>query len=254
MMRIEIRIQEEASDHVARDSPIKVKNLFVVPVFMDGKAAGANQRTHWDNTYQSSGDFFGHEPSEFGMGAMRTFVANGAKKVVELGCGQGRDTIHFLKHGLDVVAYDYSGTCVDQLKERAKKLGFEKNLTAEVRDLRHGIPLQEESVDGVFSHMFFTMHLNENELAYIFKECHRVLKHGGMNIYSVRNIKDPHYGQGKHHGEDMWENQLGFVVHFFSPEKVQRLAVGYDLLYTKEFDDTSPPFTKKLYEVVLLKP
>jgi SAM-dependent methyltransferase len=185
---------------------------------------------------------------------MRTFVANGTKKVIELGCGQGRDTLHFLKHGLDVVAYDYSGTCVDQLKERAKKLGLDKNLTTEVRDLRHGIPLPDESVDGVFSHMFFTMHLNENELAYIFKECHRVLKHGGMNIYSVRNIKDPHYRKGKHHGEDMWENQMGFVVHFFSPQKVQRLAVGYDLLYTKEFEDPSGPFTSKLYEVVLLKP
>jgi predicted SAM-dependent methyltransferase len=98
------------------------------------------------------------------------------------------------------------------------------------------------------------MHLTETELAFIFKECRRVLKHGGMNIYSVRNVNDPHYKKGTHRGEDMWENPMGFVVHFFSLEKVQRLAVGYDLLYTKEFEDTSPPFTKKLYEVVLLKP
>jgi hypothetical protein len=102
--------------------------------------------------------------------------------------------------------------------------------------------------------MFFTMHLTENELAYIFKECHRVLKHGGMNIYSVRNIRDPHYKKGRHHGEDLWESEAGFVVHFFSIEKVQRLADGYDLLYTKEFDDPTPTYTRKLYEVVLVKP
>lgn len=205
-------------------------------------------------TYQSTADFFGHEPSEFGTGAMRTFLANGAKKILELGCGQGRDTLHFLKHGLEVIAYDYSETCLTQLMDKAKKMGLDKNLTVEHHDLRKGIPLPDESIDACFSHMFFTMHLNENELALIFKECHRILKHGGMNIYSVRNVHDPHFKKGVHRGEDMWENQMGFVVHFFSMEKIQRLASGYDLLYTKEFDDNSPPFTKKLYEVVLLKP
>lgn len=213
-----------------------------------------NQKNHWDMTYQSTADFFGHEPSEFGTGAMRTFLANGAKKILELGCGQGRDTLHFLKHGLEVIAYDYSETCLNQLMEKAKKMGLDKNLTVEHHDLRKGIPLLDESIDACFSHMFFTMHLNENELAFIFKECHRILKHGGMNIYSVRNVHDPHFKKGIHRGEDMWENQMGFVVHFFSMDKIQRLAVGYDLLYTKEFDDNSPPFTKKLYEVVLIKP
>ena len=213
-----------------------------------------NQKNHWDKTYQSTADFFGHEPSEFGMGAMRTFLANGANKILELGCGQGRDTLHFLKHGLEVIAYDYSETCLNQLMDKAKKLGLDKNLTVEHHDLRKGIPLADETIDACFSHMFFTMHLNENELALIFKECHRILKHGGMNIYSVRNVHDPHFKKGVHRGEDMWENQMGFVVHFFSMDKIQRLASGYDLLYTKEFDDDSPPFTKKLYEVVLLKP
>lgn len=221
---------------------------------MDGNVETSSQRNHWEKTYQSSSDFFGHEPSEFGMGAMRTFIANGDKRILELGCGQGRDTIHFLKHGLEVIAYDYSETCVTQLLEKARKAGIDKNLTAEARDLRNGIPLPDESVDAVFSHMFFTMRLTESELAFIFKECHRVLKHGGINIYSVRNTKDPHFQKGKHHGEDLWENQAGFVVHFFTIEKVQRLAEGYDLLYTKEFDDPTPTYTRKLYEVVIVKP
>ena len=47
---------------------------------------------------------------------------------------------------------------------------------------------------------------------------------------------------------------MGFVVHFFSAEKVRRLARGYELLRITEFEDPSPPFTKKLYAVVLRKP
>jgi hypothetical protein len=43
------------------------------------------------------------------------------------------------------------------------------------------------------------------------------------------------------------------VVHYFSEDKIRRLAEGYDIVHIREFDDTSPPFTKKLYEVLLRK-
>lgn len=102
--------------------------------------------------------------------------------------------------------------------------------------------------------MFFTMELTEAELERIFSEVRRVLKPDGLNLYSVRNDHDPHCGQGTHVAEDMWQNPMGFVVHFFSVEKVRRFAKGYELLWVKEFDDPPPPFTKKLYEVALNKP
>ena len=85
-------------------------------------------------------------------------------------------------------------------------------------------------------------------------ECRRVLRPGGLNIYSVRNDHDPHYGKFTPKGKDMWQNPLGFVVHFFSESKVSRLSTGYDVLWIKEFEEPSPPFTKKLYEVALRKP
>ena len=99
--------------------------------------------------------------------------------------------------------------------------------------------------------MFFTMHLKEGELASIFKEVLRVLRPGGLNIYSVRNVNDSHFRRGRHVEEDMWEMN-GFVVHYFSMEKVERLASGYEILSVEEFEEGSLP--KKLYQVVLRKP
>ncbi|MDW5564061.1 MAG: hypothetical protein SA339_12645, partial [Methanomassiliicoccus sp.] len=55
-------------------------------------------------------------------------------------------------------------------------------------------------------------------------------------------------------GEDMWKNPMGFVVHFFSEDQLRQLSKRYELQWIKEFEDRSPPFTKKLYEVVLRKP
>jgi ubiquinone/menaquinone biosynthesis C-methylase UbiE len=221
---------------------------------MQTQDGSVDQQKHWDLTYKQMIDFFGLEPSELGHSALRVFKANDIKRVLELGSGQGRDTWLFLKNHLNVIAMDYSETAILQMEERAKKIGVDRQLELKVHDARWGIPLPDNSVDAIYSHMFFTMEIKEKELEHIFKECLRVLRPGGLNIYSVRNDRDPHFKQGVHRGEDMWQNPMGFVVHFFSEEKVHRFAMGYDLLWIREFDDTSPPFTKKLYEVVMRKP
>jgi SAM-dependent methyltransferase len=213
-----------------------------------------NQHLHWDNTYVKKADFFGTAPSDFGVRAAATFEQHGLRRILELGCGQGRDTFLFLQRGFDVTALDYAEAGLRQMQERAAALGVDKALALQPCDVRKGVPFPDQSFDGCFSHMFFTMQLSEKELEHIFGEVLRVLKPGGLNIYSVRNDHDPHCGKGKHMGEEMWQNPMGFVVHFFSAEKVKRLAKGYDLLVLNEFDDPSPPFTKKLYEVVLRKP
>ena len=55
-----------------------------------------------------------------------------------------------------------------------------------------------------------------------------------MNIYTVRHAGDAHYQTGMHRGEDLWEVG-GFIVHFFSKEKVAHLAAGYNIATTEEF-------------------
>ncbi len=43
-------------------------------------------------------------------------------------------------------------------------------------------------------------------------------------------------------------------MQFFSAKKVRRLATDFEILSLKKFEDPSPPFTKKLYAVVLRRP
>jgi SAM-dependent methyltransferase len=210
-----------------------------------------NQREHWESIYRDFPERFGTEPSHIGLGALKILMEEGANTILELGCGQGRDTVLFLQEGMKVIALDYSRTCLNQLEDNARVLGLEGLLELKEQDLREGIPFPDDSIDACFSHMFFTMQLSEDELAAIFSEVLRVLRSGGFNIYSVRNIDDPHFLHGTHMGEDMWEMN-GFVVHYFSEEKVRRLAKGYDIVSIDEF--TEGPLPKRLYQVVLRKP
>ncbi|NBK26294.1 MAG: class I SAM-dependent methyltransferase [Spirochaetia bacterium] len=210
------------------------------------------QQSLWNGSYASNPDFFGSEPSELAKSSIAIFKQRGSKTVLELGCGQGRDTWYLIEAGLDVTALDYSEAGICQMRKRAEELGVECRL--EVHDALQALPFPDNHFDAVYSHMFFTMRFDMDQLQFMFKECLRVLRPGGIHVYSVRNYNDMHYGKFEPRGEDTWENPLGFVVHFFSEEKVRSLADGYHVIDIKEFVEGAPPFNKTLFEVVLAKP
>jgi SAM-dependent methyltransferase len=213
-----------------------------------------SQKKQWDNTYQNTQDFFGKEPSELATSALPTLKDHDVRTVLELGCGQGRDTWYFARNGMAVTAMDYSESGICQMQEAAKRGNLDEAVTAKAHDAREPLPFPDGSFDAIYSHMFFTMEFTEEEVSMMLDDCRRVLRPGGLNIFSVRNDHDPHYGKFEPRGKDMWKNPMGFIVHFFTEEKLRQLSRGYELLWIKEFEDRSPPFTKKLYEVVLQKP
>jgi hypothetical protein len=71
------------------------------------------------------------------------------------------------------------------------------------------------------------------------------LRPNGLSIYTARNTKDPHYGKGTHRGEDMYEVD-GFMVHFFSREKIASLAEGFRIISVEEFAEGDLPRTLSL--------
>ena len=213
-----------------------------------------DQRSHWDRVFKDAEDYFGAGPSAFGLQALRMFKEAGAKDILELGCGQGRDSCLFAQEGFTVTALDYSESGICHMRDRVSTLCLSRNIRCVVQDARSGIPLPDASVDAVYSHMFFTMELREKDVQSILDECRRVMRPGGLNLYSVRNDHDPHFRKGVHRGEDMWQSAAGFVVHFFSEEKVRMLAEGYEIVHIREFDEPAKHYTRKLYEVLLRKP
>jgi ubiquinone/menaquinone biosynthesis C-methylase UbiE len=218
-----------------------------------GRLPDKDQRLHWDETYKME-DFYGTKPSLLAARALELFKDAGVENLLELGCGQGRDTWFFAKNGIKVYAIDYSDASICQMRERAKERSLDKLITLKVRDLRRGIPLPDESIDAVYSNSFFDMELLEDEIFSIFQECLRVLKPGGLNIYSVRCEHDPQFRKFVHLDEDMYQNPMGFVVHFFTEEKIDRLSDGYDVESITEYEVPATSFNKVKYEVVLRKP
>src|SRR3972149_3760531 len=176
------------------------------------------QQPHWEKAYSEEPDFFGQEPSFSALKASEQFKKEGKTHILELGPGQGRDTLFLAKNGFQAHALDYSEKAVVAINQKALSLGLSQSITAIRHDVREPLPFDNESFDGCYSHMLYSMALTTGELEVLFQEVRRVLKPDGLNIYTVRHTGDAHYRKGSYRCEDLFEIN-GFAVHFFSREK-----------------------------------
>ena len=67
------------------------------------------------------------------------------------------------------------------------------------------------------------------------------------SIYTVRNHTDSDFKKGTHRGEDMYEMN-GFIVHYFSENKIKSLLDGFINISIENFDEGS--FPRKLSLVI----
>lgn len=208
------------------------------------------QQQHWNRMYAEEPAFFGEMPSYPAKKAAEILKKEGKMKILELGAGQGRDALFFAKNGFHVSTLDYSENAVEAINQKAQALGLSKYVSAVCHDIRRKFPFIDESFDACYCHMLYCMALCNSELEALFQEVRRVLKPNGESIYTVRHTGDAHYRKGFYRGEDMFENG-GFIVNFFSKEKVTYLAKGYEIVSIDEFEEGELP--RKLFFVVLRK-
>jgi SAM-dependent methyltransferase len=209
------------------------------------------QQEHWQKTFSRCPEMFGGDPSEPARITLEWLKREGKTRLLELGSGQGRDALFFARNGLWVQALDYTATAAEAINDKARKLGLSESVTAIQHDIRRPLPLADESFDACYSHMLYCMALTTSELEFLSREVWRVLREGGLHIYTVRHTNDPDYGTGIPRGDNLYESG-GFIVHYFSREKVAHLASGYELLAIDEFEEGKLP--RKLFRVTLRKP
>ncbi len=208
------------------------------------------QSLHWEKNFSKRPDMFGTDASVAAVYTLDQFKKNNFKNIVELGSGQGRDSIFFAKNGLNIQSLDYSQSGIKRIQEKSTQLGLGNLLDAKIFDVRERLPFDDNSIDGCYSHMLYCMALSFEEIENLNNEVHRVLKQDGLNVFTVRNIEDGDYQNGIHRGEDLYESN-GFIVHFFSKDKIKKLLRGFELLDMSTFEEGS--FPRRLYRVTMRK-
>ncbi|TGB15822.1 class I SAM-dependent methyltransferase [Streptomyces sp. MZ04] len=209
------------------------------------------QRAHWQDTYTAHPGMYGERPSAPAVHAAEVFRAAGARDVLELGAGHGRDALYFAREGFAVQATDFSPAGLEQLRTAARDQGVDQRVTTAVHDVRDPLPLPDASGDGVFAHMLLCMALSTKEIQTAVGEVRRLLRPGGTFVYTVRHTGDAHHGAGIAHGDDIYEHG-GFAVHFFDRGLVDELADGWTPAEVHAFEEGELP--RRLWRVTQTVP
>ena len=204
------------------------------------------QSQHWEKNFSSKPEMFGLEPSISAKKALRLFQEKKIKKIVEIGAGLGRDTIFFAKNSIHTTALDYSSSGIEIINQKIKKNNLKDYISTKLFDVRQKLPFKDNSIEACYSHMLYCMALTSKDLEKLNNEIHRILKPDGINIYTVRHENDGDFKKGIHRGENLYEND-GFIVHFFSKDKINQLSKGFKVLDIEKFEEGT--FPRKLFLV-----
>ena len=206
-----------------------------------------HQSQHWESNFSSKPEMFGLDPSLSAKKALELFKEKNIHKIVEIGAGLGRDTLFFAKNSIHTTALDYSPSGIEVINQKTKKNNLSNYISTKLFDVRQKLPFEDNSIEACYSHMLYCMALTTIDLKKLNNEILRILKPGGINIYTVRHTDDGDFQNGNHIGEDLYEND-GFIVHYFSEDKINSLLNGFKNIFLEKFEEGN--FPRRLFFVV----
>jgi ubiquinone/menaquinone biosynthesis C-methylase UbiE len=104
-------------------------------------------------------------------------------KILDVGCGNGRNLIPFAKLGFECYGIDFSKNMIEVAKKKFEKLKLK--CVFKVADARN-LPFEDESFDYVIC-VAVLHHLKKSECEKALSEIKRVLKTGGRALLTVWN-------------------------------------------------------------------
>lgn len=160
------------------------------------------------------------QPSYFAMDILSMLKPN--KNMLELGCGNGRDSIFFSSKGISVTAIDQAKNSIDNLNEKYLDINFIAD------DFVNTNQLDYYRYDYIYSR--FSMHSITLEEDVLLKRAYKSLNNCGKIFIEARSIKDEFYGRGKKIGKHEYIYE-GHYRRFIDKNEIENKMkkIGYNI-------------------------
>ena len=140
---------------------------------------------YWENFYKK---FDLKKPSNFAKFVLKKIKKK--KHLLEIGCGNARDTFFFIKNDIKCIAYDTSIEAINRNKKKYKKIFYLKNICS----IKY--KPKKNSIDYIYAR-FFLHAINEKEEDIFFFNSKNLLKKNGTIFLEFRTTKDSLMKKGK---------------------------------------------------------
>jgi len=130
-------------------------------------------------------------------------------KILDAGCGSGRDCDYFVKHGFEVVGIDLSDKLLEIAKHRLPQVTFLK------QDLRR-LDFPDESFDGIWA-CATLHHLARSDMLTVLKKIFTLLKPNGILFVLVKE------GVGEEDVKESLSSGLPRYYVYYSFDELKKL-------------------------------
>lgn len=163
----------------------------------------------------------------------------GFVKLLDLGCGLGRNSILFAKNGYSVCAFDLSEDAILQVNQKAEEQNI--HIHTAIGDMLH-LPYENNSFDCLLSYHVIS-HTDSEGIIKALSEIERVLKPDGEFYLTLCSKNSPSYVSGKYPKIDLntvlkTEGPEINVPHFFvDSEDIKSLFMRFELIKLRLIND-----------------
>lgn len=153
----------------------------------------------WDAEYSRRGipSSFRDEPSGVLTWALDNWqYLTGKTKpetAVDIGCGAGRNAVYMATLGIEVLAFDSSGSAIDSAQARAANVDLPSPPTFMKHNLVDGIPAEDGQADFATDIFVYKHQLLPSVRKAYRRELGRILKPGGRLLVSLAEHEDGYY-------------------------------------------------------------
>ncbi|MBE0344330.1 class I SAM-dependent methyltransferase, partial [Paenibacillus sp. 28ISP30-2] len=91
----------------------------------------------YEKEYKTQEYYWGTEPNKVCYQVLQFMPPTKHLKLLDIGCGEGKDAVFFARNGYDVTAFDVSDAGIEKTKRLADKIGVHVNVfRADILDYR----------------------------------------------------------------------------------------------------------------------
>jgi len=205
---------------------------------------------YWNDLY-SKENYFGTGQTILANLAKELIDKYSLQRILELGCGQGRDSIFFAENGYDITATDISENAIKFVKKIRNETDLQ-NLKLFVHDVKKTFDFINGTFDLVYSNLalqFFEL----SQLNNIFSNISNLMSDKSLFLFSTKKPGDKYYNFGNKISDNAFEYK-GITRFFFEKCQLEEILRNHFTIISLEDDNhVNQDGTESVWWKILVK-